>query len=162
VEDGTASTDKDIRGSSSHDGSLPNNWLENALESKSETAAKNDDAKVPLEFWDMSLAKKLHKAELSIEESRALNVLRDWSVNCIWKRSLTKCFCKWMRCNKCHFDSLSGFFDSRTSSVRSSHSPCNSCKDFARTPEVHQWVNGNGHLEYGWKTNRKRDYKKMV
>jgi hypothetical protein len=139
---------------------LPKGWLPNTLESKSETAAKNDDAKVPLEFWNSSLAHKLNKPELSIIEANALNIIRDWSVHRIWKKCITKCFCKWLRCNDCHFDSMKGFFDSQTSSVRGSHRPCKYCKTFAKNPEVYSWTNDKGQIEYSWKYDGKRLYKK--
>jgi hypothetical protein len=137
---------------------LPKGWLANALEDKSETAAKDDDASVPLHFWNSALESKI-KRKLSLKESDALNVIRTWSVEKIWKKSITKCFCKWLRCRKCHFKSFKGFFDSRTTREPETED-CLTCKTLGSKCEVRHWENDNGQTIYQWKSNGRFNYRK--
>jgi hypothetical protein len=101
---------------------------------KVDIATKADDASVPIELWNSSLEKML-KTKLSESQTKALEVLREWSVSSIWKRRLTKCFCRWQRCRPCHHKRMNILFDSRTNKGKLWFS-CSKCKLANRNKEV--------------------------
>ena len=138
---------------------LPKGWIANQLEAKSETAAKDDDAQVPLQFWNSALETKLQR-NLNINEIAALNKIRDFVVEHIWKRSITKCFCKWMRCKDCHANRVNTFFDSRKKDDTSWRSFCSKCVLNLRNNEVEQWVDSKGYLNFNWKIKGRMRYQK--
>ena len=90
--------------------SLPSSWAANTKHNKNENAASADDAEVPISFWKCSLAHKLGLIHLSVEQSEALGVIRQFSVNHLWCKSITKYFCAYIRCYKCHSRNLSQRF----------------------------------------------------
>jgi len=56
-----------------------------------EEAVKHDDASVPVGYWNRALCGKSHKQEWALDD------IRRWSVEKIWRRSITKCFCLWLK-----------------------------------------------------------------
>ena len=79
---------------------FPTNWVKNEKHKKNEVAAKNDDAEVPVHLWDNALSVDLNRP-VTLEMMRSLKVLRH-AVCQVWKRRVTRCFCSWLRCRKCH------------------------------------------------------------
>ena len=87
-----------------------------------------------------------------------LNTIRDWTVEVIWKKSLTKCFCHWMRCRECHSKKFKGFFDSRVKKQKRDVIPCQECKFELKNNEVDFWTHTDGCRNYAWKSNSKAKY----
>jgi hypothetical protein len=142
----------------SADINLPKGWIANSIEDKSETVAKNDDAAIPLHFWNSVLEIKL-KRTLSAEEVCTLNVIRRWSVKHVWKKAVTKCFCSWLRCRTCHNLGMQGFFDSRTKS-RKKNDECKVCNTSGKQCKVDHWIDTKGYRRYQWKSNGAFKYRK--
>ena len=90
---------------------IPGAWIENVKHNKDEKAAKNDDAKVPIHFWNQSLASKLNIQSLSFQQDEALKTLRTFMVKRIWTSNVTKCFCSYLRCKSCHLRRLEHKFN---------------------------------------------------
>ena len=59
-------------------------WIANTVHNKDECAAKHDDAKVPLHFWNNALAFKLGQPKLTEKQEAALIVIRDYFCTCFW------------------------------------------------------------------------------
>jgi hypothetical protein len=137
-------------------------WISNIKEIKDEAAVKHDDAEVPLHFWFDALECKL-KRTLNFKERHAIGILRDWSVNYIWKRSITKCFCCWLRCSSCHNKRLNRIFDKsfRNETLRYS---CNDCKSLTKHDKDmltfnHVLINGKWKIKYEWSDTGQKKYK---
>jgi hypothetical protein len=143
---------------------LTTNWKPNVKEDKDEAAVKHDDAAVPITFWNQALTRKL-KRTLSTSEEEAIDKLRNWSVQCIWKRSVTKCFCRWLRCRGCHNKRLNLLFDSRTNKSDLNFT-CEKCMHYVKwnsKPLVKQekhWKDGKWYIKYVWTNDGKPKYKK--
>ena len=52
---------------------------------------------MPVGYWNKALCGKLGVNSLSHKQEWALDVIRRWSVEKIWRRSITKCFCLWLK-----------------------------------------------------------------
>ena len=85
-------------------------WISNLKHNKDEKAAKNDDAEVPIRFWNDSLALKLNLPNLTRTQEDALVKLREFSVTRIWTRRVTRCFCCYLRCKSCHLKQMKQMF----------------------------------------------------
>lgn len=107
---------------------LPSNWRLNTKHNKDEKAAKSDDAEVPVHLWNNALSRKLGRV-LSDSELDALDIIRKWSIN-IWKRSITRCFCTWLRCEDCHFKNFEARF---TSTLKCTKIKCSRCHRYDKT-----------------------------
>jgi hypothetical protein len=128
-------------------------WVTHSIKESIDIATKADDARIPIELWNSCLEKKLN-ISLSQSQSSALEVIREWSVAVIWKRKLTKCFCRWLRCRKCHDKRLDLLFDSRTNKSKLWFN-CAECSRFNKNCEVMKIGD-----KYVWKAKGKLAYKK--
>ena len=136
------------------DSHIPGAWKENQRHHKDEKAAKNDDAGIPIHFWNNALAAKLGRSALTTAQEVALITLREIFGQRIWRRNITKCFCGYIRCNQCHHKKLTAKFDHKSSQQLFS---CKRCKQqlpmAPRLQEVtwkgnkYRWVN-EGRARY--------------
>jgi hypothetical protein len=138
------------------------NWIQNVKEDKDEGAAKHDDASVPISFWNDALSRKLNRC-LSHQEMEAITKLRDWSVSVIWKRSVTRCFCNWLRCKDCHNKRLNRLFDSRTNKEKLEFR-CERCKSLLEeknkiVEHTHVLKGNKKRLCYNWTKEGRKQYK---
>jgi hypothetical protein len=79
----------------------PTGWLDNVEHKRKEGASRSDDAEVNLMLWMKNLELVLDR-KLGVRDAEALDRIRMWVVDSLWKRSVTKCFCNWLRCKICH------------------------------------------------------------
>lgn len=77
---------------------------------KDEKAVKNDNAGIPIHFWNESLASKLGLCVLSNEQQKAVEVLHIAFTQRIWVWNVTNCFCGYIRCKPCHLSRLANKF----------------------------------------------------
>ena len=133
---------------------LPGAWRANVIHHRDERVAKNDDAGIPIHFWNNALAAKLGLASLTDEQEHALNVLRESFAQKIWIRNVTTCLCKYIRCNTCHTKRLAAKFDYRISQVNFS---CNHCKQHLPPPKKFNSVRFQNH-RYVWVEGGKASY----
>ena len=137
---------------------LPVNWIKNTVHNRDERAAKNDDAEVPLELWHEALASALQLKVLSPEHKRALAFIRSWWCLYVWRRSVTRCFCKWIACSQCRdLD----FYRQFHQTYLYPNKPCDNLKQCdaykrLRFKSTVCWLNG----AYHWSANGKATYKK--
>ena len=101
------------------------NWILNERHAKKESAVQHDDARVPVEFWNDSLEAELGYNFTTIEH-QALDTLRGF-ILCRWKRSVTKCFVRWMKCKRCHSNHCRNLFEKRFLSGSLLTEVCNKC-----------------------------------
>ena len=132
--------------STAEDEEIPGAWMANKKHNKDEKAAKNDDAEVPIHFWNDSLAARLGLKELKANQRRAMETLRSFSVTRIWRRNVTRCFCSYIRCKACHLNRLKSKFDYK---ARPTMFSCKRCKQHkkARVKDVVVWRKG----KYEWR-----------
>ena len=129
---------------------LPGAWVDNIIHNKDEKAAKNDDAKVPIHFWNNSLAAKLNVAVLSNKQCKALDVLREEIVKRVWVRNITRCFCLYLRCKACHLSRLEAKFDHKS---KNKDFECTSCQRHCSSELIIKWERGR----YKWARKGGRD-----
>ena len=110
---------------------IPLAWKENKRHHMDEKAAKNDDAGIPIHFWNDALASRLGISSLSESQENALTVLREVFSLRIWRRNLTDCFCSYLRCKQCHKDKLVARFDHKSKLQSFS---CKRCKQHLPPP----------------------------
>lgn len=84
---------------------LPINWNANEAHNKDERAAKSDDAEVPVHLWHNHLSTLLNMQLFGDTHIKGLNTLRKF-ILVVWRKSITKCFCSWIRCKGCHNDRM--------------------------------------------------------
>jgi hypothetical protein len=80
---------------------IPQGWLTNVTHKRREGASMSDSADINLNLWNNHL-EGLLKRTLNLKDQKALSIIQFWLVNKLWKRAVTKCFCSWLRCKKCH------------------------------------------------------------
>ena len=131
---------------------LPGAWVHNSIHNNDEKAVKHDDAKVPIHFWNTSLAEKLNMSALSTKQCDALDILREALVRRVWVRNLTKCFCKYLRCQECHLERLLAKFNHKCERRKFD---CNFCKFQRNSHQTIQykkgrfkWAKNGGRKEY--------------
>ena len=82
---------------------LPTNWREGIRVVTSEAATKADDAEVPIYLWNDRLMEDLGLDDRCTDKQcEALEVIRR-GILCYWRYRLTRCFCRWIRCQECEF-----------------------------------------------------------
>ena len=147
--------------------------MENQKHNLDEKAVKADDAAVPIEFWNSALASKLGLEDgLSKLQSEAIDIIRNFAVHCIWKRSVTRCLCRYLVCSNCHNKRMTLLFQHDNTQ---SDPQCNECRSYrARSKallpvesdreKVYEWRCTNGKKRktttYRWKSHGKRLYNK--
>jgi len=82
---------------------LPARWREGMLVVTSEAATRADDAEVPIHLWNDRLMEDLElDGRCTDKQFKALEVIRR-GVLCHWCYRITRCFCRWIRCQECEF-----------------------------------------------------------
>ena len=114
---------------------LPGGWIHNLRDEKISEAAKHDDAIVPVELWHNHLCFKLGIDKLLSEQEAALEVIRNWAVHRLWKKSVLRCFCNWIRCAKCSEDHFREMYGSSSlypprSGADGEPVECRGCRDY--------------------------------
>ena len=135
---------------------IPGAWMPNQMHNKNERAAKNDDAEVPLHFWNDSLAAKLELQSLNGNQTKALEKLRTFIVTRVWRRNVTRCFCSYVRCKPCHIKRLENKFNYKSFQTKFSCKRCKQHRICLAGREV-EWTKN----KYNWKGEEGRKvYKK--
>ena len=122
---------------------VPGAWVNNIRHNKDEKAVKHDDAKVPIHFWNTSLAEKLGMAALSDKQCKALDLLREVVVKRVWVRNITKCFCSYLRCKPCHVKRISEKFNYKSNNYLFQ---CDVCQTRFNDKAIVRWNKGR----YKW------------
>ena len=148
----------------------PANWLANTKHNRDEKATKADNAGIPVQFWNDSLAKLIGIQKFSIAHEKALNTIREFCLNKIWKASVTKCFCKYVRCRSCHRKGWRKLFgmDFKDSSLNQ----CVNCDSYSQLTRTHELVEKEEKLGdkvneeesgsvYRWTPKGRQEYRKM-
>ena len=140
--------------SNSDEKNIPGAWRPNVKHNKDERAAKNDNADVPIHFWNKSLANKLKCDILSDIQQKAMEMLRTIFVRKFWTRNVTTCFCSYIRCKACHLKRLESKFD--INNQRSTFS-CARCKQHLPSPFKFRTVEFK-QGKYQWRSDGKQKY----
>ena len=135
---------------------IPGAWEANTKHNRDEKAAKNDDAGIPIHFWNDSLAEKLHLKALSAEQQKAMDTLRTFFVRAVWVRNVTRCFCRYIRCKPCHLARLEGMFDFKNKQLVFN---CARCKKGAVNTSKVGFVELQGN-SYRWKKGGRLGYRR--
>ena len=136
---------------------IPGAWRQNVKHNKDERAAKNDNADVPIHFWNESLASKLNLSVLTTKQQKAMSTLRREFTRRVWVRKVTNCFCSYVRCKSCHLSRLANKFKPNSDS-RTTFS-CSRCKQHIRNPTKFKAVEFL-HRKYSWRSDGKQRYNK--
>ena len=142
--------------SSTSNSTIPGAWKENEKHFKDEKAAKNDNAGIPIHFWNDALATKLSLPSLTVAQEHGLNTLREVFGQRIWRRRVTKCFCSYIRCKGCHNDRLTAMFNFKDMRKKFS---CRRCKQHLPPPNKFQAVNYSNN-KYTWTNEGRAKYAK--
>ena len=134
-------------------------WVANIKHDRDERAAKSDNAEVPIHFWNDSLAKKLGQKVLTPMQASALDRLREFFVHRIWVGSITKCFCKYLRCKHCNLLRMDSMF--KKSPSRPSSPFCSSCHKYKKsTSKLQSVILNKARNKFNWSANGVNQYKK--
>ena len=135
---------------------LPSSWAQNIKHNLDEKAAKNDDAGIPVHFWNNTLAQDLGVKNLTTEQTTALDTLRSFVTRSVWVRSIVQCFCKYIRCETCHLHTLEHMFDFRPTPPTPF---CRHCHKYNKNIKRLQCVKYN-EGRYAWLENGKVLYRR--
>ena len=140
---------------------MPGNWTPNELHHLDEKATKSDNASIPIHLWNNALASALGKSKLTVPQECALDKIRTFVVERIWRKSVTMCFCLYLRCKQCHLARITKLFESNTE-----HTDCAKCRRYMRTrlksklvTAVHEGESNS--VVYKWTRGGKAAYKKL-
>mmetsp|Transcript_13545 Transcript_13545/g.19664 ORF Transcript_13545/g.19664 Transcript_13545/m.19664 type:complete len:121 (-) Transcript_13545:762-1124(-) len=81
--------------------------------------------------WGSGTGNDLGLSELNDVQRQAMEVLRIFFVERIWKCSITRCLCGWLRCKACHYAKIDKMFGNE-----SSHVACHNCIGTRKRPEM--------------------------
>ena len=156
------------------DGFTPSNWISNELHNKDEKATKSDDAAIPTHFWNNTLAHALGYVQLSQLQADALEKIREFIVKRVWKPSVVRCFCSYLKCRKCHDRRINAMFANERFDKA-----CKMCAKFEhnrlknvgveRLDQTISWIGVSNKFKgkvlelkkYGWTEDGRKKYKKM-
>ena len=140
--------------------SLPPNWIRNVIHKKDEKATKSDDALIPVHFWNNALRKLLNIDILSDAHTQALEIVRDFIVDKVWRPSIIKDFCSYLRCKTCFHSKVKKLFSKGINTV--SLNSCSNCTKYKSKQKVHLGVVfDKKENAYVWKQQGKKLYKKL-
>jgi len=147
--------------------SLPSMWRQNyPVENMGEEAVKHDNASVPVSFWNRALCRKLGLNCLSLEQKWALDIIRLWSVEKLWRRSITKCFCLWLKNKAASRKSIQLLFDPKTDFDKNSDPDFIILRRFEKNLRKFKVVkfkktDGDGCGKYEWARDGLKNYKRF-
>ena len=158
TQDTSSKTTQEYSGISNKQDSLPPGWISNTIHDKDEKATKSDDARVPVAFWNNALAVALGQTTLSVAQEVAIEKIRDFMVERVWKASITHDFCSYVRCKRCYTSKIRRMFSANSVGV---YDNCRQCKKYLSKRKSMVGIDSSNDGIFKWGKDGLRQYKKL-